>query len=386
MIRLIFLTDYSESYSYNLLKGIVEYSSEHEPWTICRMPQSFKTSNGFDGVLRWAREWNASAIIGRFDQSDPVEKFGEYGIVCVAQDNQQLFDMIPNITGDYVGTGRLAAEFFISKNFRNFAFYGLKDTVWSTGRRVGFCNYLRNQGISNIKVYEEDPSDDIWHYDEPRLLSWLNRLPSPTALFTCDDNFGNRVADVCRINGIQVPEQIAILGVDNDEIIASLSYPILSSISHDIQKAGYDTAHMIAQVIKEDRKPYNIKVGDPRVVIRRSTEYISIADPVVHTAVKYLHENFKQLLSVDDVVAKVAMSRRLLEIRFKEITGKSIHDYYMQLRMDYVAEMLHDPRIPLSAIAEQINAGDGKNLSRQFTKYYGLSPREYRTRQISKSL
>ena len=112
MIRLILLTDFTESFSYNLLKGVLAYSKKHEPWVVCRMPPSYKLTYGIEGVLKWAKAWQADAIIGRFDNDDNVELFRKNGIIAIAQDYESRFSNIPNITGDYHKTGRMAAEFF----------------------------------------------------------------------------------------------------------------------------------------------------------------------------------------------------------------------------------------------------------------------------------
>lgn len=111
MIRLILLTDFTESFSYNLLKGILAYSKSHGPWVICRMPPSYKQTYGIEGVLQWAKTWEADAIIGRFNNDDKVELFRENGIIAIAQDYKSRFTSIPNITGNYYKTGKMAAEF-----------------------------------------------------------------------------------------------------------------------------------------------------------------------------------------------------------------------------------------------------------------------------------
>lgn len=138
MIRLILLSDFTESFSYNLLKGVLMYANSHEPWVVCRMPLSYKQTYGIKGVLKWAKTWHADAIIGRFDNDDNVEIFRENGIIAIAQDYKARFSNIPNITGDYYKTGRMAAEFFLRKGYQNFAFYGYRDTVWSQERCEGF--------------------------------------------------------------------------------------------------------------------------------------------------------------------------------------------------------------------------------------------------------
>lgn len=387
MRRLIYLSNFSESYSYNLLKGVMNYTREHTPWIICRMPQHFKTEQGLEGVLKWAINWNADAIIGRFDEGDDVECFARNGILCIAQDMMTPFKTIPNITSDYRATGRLAARFFIDKNFKHFAFYGLRGAVWSTERREGFKDVLRQRGfIDRFRCFEEEASDEIWLFEQRELLEWLHSLPVSTALFACDDNMGTRISDLCRVNGIAVPDNIAILGVDNDEILDNLSDPPLSSISLDVTKAGYQVAEMIDRVLdsKGSIKPTDIYVETRHIISRMSTEYIAMDDPHVHTALKFLHENINGHISVNDVVKQVPLSRRLLEIRFKEVTKQSIYAYLFALRMERFAHLLKVSDEPIAHLAEQVGISNIKNLSRQFKATYGTSPSEYRKTHQSK--
>lgn len=385
MRRIIYMSDFSESYSYNLLRGIVAYTLEHTPWTICRMPRHFKTEFGLEGVLKWAQQWKADAVIGQFDPTDRVEIFSRHGLLCVAQDTASLFDSIPNITSDYRHTGRLGAQFFMERNFRNFAFCGLSDQVWSTGRRDGFLEYLQQHGLAHrCQCFEEPSSGNMWlnDGDRSRLLQWLRQLPHSTALMTCDDNMGNHVLDLCRVHGIAVPHRIAVLGVDNDEIIANLSDPPLSSISLDLRKAGYQVAEMIDQTLDSggEISPYNIYVETQQVVNRLSTEYIAYDDPQVQAAIKFLHTNMALNISVDDVVRQVPMSRRLLEIRFKRVTGQTIHSYLFAMRMNRLAQLLTHSRQPIAELAAQVGLFNIKNLSRQFKSTFGMSPGEYRRR------
>ena len=121
MIRLILLTDFTESFSYNLLKGVLAYSKSHEPWVVCRMPPSYKNSHGIEGVLKWAKTWHADALIGRFDNADNVELFRENGIIALAQDYKSRFSNIPNITGDYRNTGADFYDYIVVDEFHHAA-------------------------------------------------------------------------------------------------------------------------------------------------------------------------------------------------------------------------------------------------------------------------
>ncbi len=383
MIRLILLTDFTESFSYNLLRGILSYSKKHEPWVVCRMPPSYKDRYGIEGVLKWAKTWQADAIIGRFDSHDNVEIFLEHGIVAVAQDYKSRFSNIPNITGNYRATGNMAAEYFISKGFQHFAFCGYQGTVWSEERCEGFFSILKLHGFANnFHHYQDQSLDDIWFYEAPPLLSWLKSLPPNTALFACDDNQGNRIMEICKVNDIRIPDQIAILGVDNDEIICNLSDPPLSSISHDIERGGFEAARLIEQMLKsKNRESVQIQdviIEPSNIVNRQSTDFYSTTDGNIQLVLKYISENIARDISVSDILKKVPMSRRLLEIRFRQVTQKSIHKYILNHRMERFAELLLASNAPIAELAEQVGISNLKNLSRQFKALKNLSPIEYR--------
>lgn len=380
MVRLILLTDFTETFSYNLLKGILAYSKNHDPWVICRMPPSYKNSHGIRGVLKWAKAWQADAIIGRFENEDNVAIFRKNGIIALAQDYKSRFNNIPNITGDYRATGKMAAEFFLSKGFQNFAFYGYRDAVWSQERCEGFYECISAHGFAhNFHIYQEQSLDDLWFFESPPLLTWLKSLPKPIALMACDDNQGNRIAEVCRINGIRVPDKIAILGVDNDDIICNLSDPPLSSINHNIVRGGFEAAALIDRLLNDEERNYRDVVLQPvNIVSRQSTDFYSTTDVHIHKVLTYIHQNLASKITVSDIVRQVPLSRRLLEIRFKQATKQSIHKYIFNLRMVRFAQLLLTSDAPIADVAEQVGICNFKNLSRQFKALKKVSPNEYR--------
>lgn len=380
MIRLILLTDFTESFSYHLLKGVLAYSRNHEPWVVCRMPPSYKNIYGIEGVIKWAKKWQADAIIGTFNSDDNVDLFRQNGIIAIAQDYKSRFSNIPNITGGYREAGRMAAEFFINKGFRHFAFCGYRDTIWSQERCEGFYEYIAAQGFgNNFYSYQEQSLDDLWFYEAPPLLSWLKSLPQPTALMACDDNQGNHITEICKVNNIRVPDKIAILGVDNDEIICNLSDPPLSSISQNIARGGFEAAEMIEHLLNdEDAICKDIIIYPVNIVNRHSTDFYPTTDAYIHTVLKYIHQNLAADITVSDIVKQVPLSRRLLEIRFKQVTQESIHKYIFNLRMERFAQLLLASDAPIAEVAEQVGIDNLKNLSRQFKAIKNVTPNEYR--------
>ncbi|MFA6813025.1 MAG: DNA-binding transcriptional regulator [Bacteroidaceae bacterium] len=382
MIRLIFLTDFTEAYARYLLRGILKYSKGRDPWVVCRMPPSYNQHNGIAGVVDGAKKWEADAIIAQFDVDDDVSAFSENGIIALAQDYKSRFPGIPNITSDYRLAGRMAADFFIRKGYRSFAFFGYKDVVWSTEREEGFYEYIQAQGLGkNFYEYNNEQIENLWYYDSVPLISWLRALPSTTALLACDDNQAIKITEVCRTIGIKIPEEIAVLGVDNDTVVCNLSDPPLSSLQMNVEMGGYDAAALIEKMLKDkEMVPPDIFIKPLNIVNRISTDIYSTDDPYILTAIKFIHQNIVEKISVNDIVKQVPLSRRLLETRFKKVTGQSIYQYILNLKMEQFAQLLLISNESISEIASSVGFLDYKNLARQFRILKKCSPSEYRLR------
>lgn len=380
MIRLILLTDFTEAFAHNLLRGILEYSKGREPWVVCRMPPSYKRANGIPGVLEWAKKWKADAIIAQFDDTDEVELFRQNGIIALAQDFKSRFSVIPNITSMYKQTGQMAADFFLQKGFRNFAFYGYKDVVWSEERCMGFRDRIVEKGFGDCFFeYQKQSLENLWYYESEPVGNWIRYLPRPVALMACDDTQGNKIMELCRVMGIKIPEEIAVLGVDNDEIICGLSDPPLSSVELNIVKGGYEAARLIERLLLDkDTISKDVVIQPITIINRLSTDIYATDDPLILKALKYIHQNLTNQINVEDIVRQVPLSRRLLEIRFKQVTGQSIHQYISNLRIERFSQLLLSSTEPISELAAQVGLTDAKNLARQFKEWKGCTPIEYR--------
>lgn len=384
-MRIIFLSDFTESFAYQLLKGILAYSKETQPWAVCKMPQEYKLKYGINGIINWAKHWQADAIIGQFSDHDPVELFAEHQIVAVAQDYMSRFTSIPNITSDYYLTGQMAAEFFINKGFSNFAFYGFNNTVWSKERLQGFQTTILQKGFTNFYEYQHEDIQDLWYYDSVSLASWLKSLPKTTALFACDDNQGKKITEVCRINGIKIPDDIIVLGVDNDEMTCTLSDPPLSSIQLNISKAGYDLARALdLQINQQIPIIKDICITPVSIINRASTDILSIDSPHILTAIRYIQNNVSKKLSVDEIVKQVPLSRRLLEIKFKATVNKTIYEYILFSKIECMANLLINTGDSVIDITAKVGLGDTKNVARIFKSVKGCTPTDFRKKHCQK--
>jgi len=379
MYKVILLLDFGEEYSKAMLKGITKYSSENGNWSFCRMPVYYRETMGVKGILEWAKEWKAHGIIGQLYNEMETE-FYESPLPVIAQDFKERFKKIPNITGLYRQTGEMGAEYFLKRGYQNFAFYGFNNIVWSRERAEGFENAVNKAGFQvNYFEHKKARSTDIWYYKSKSLAKWLKSLPKPVALMACEDNQGVHITEACKHNQIRVPQEVAVLGVDNDVMLCELSDPPLSSIELDIVKGGYDAARALDLMIQGRVKFYrDIPVAPLKVITRGSTNIFASTDDHVADALDFIHRNIETNLQVTDIVKEVPMSRRSLEKRFLEVTGMPVYKYISNLRIEKMAEKLISTDQTIFEIALDMGLQDSKNIARQFRQVMGHTPVEYR--------
>ncbi|MBC8603735.1 DNA-binding transcriptional regulator [Parabacteroides acidifaciens] len=381
MIKILLLTDFSSGYGRSLLEGVVRYAREAGPWVFYRMPLYYRELHGDEGVVRWAEEWGADAIIAQLTDVD-LNVLNRLDIPIIVQNYKERCHGLSNLTGDYYGTGVMAAEFFIRKGYKAFAYYGFTDTVWMRERGEGFRDAVSEKGYP---VYTFDDgrqlSDGQWNFDAERVSRWLLDLPKPIALFACDDYYALQITEVCKMYNIDIPGDIAVLGVDNDNLLCNISDPALSSIELDVENGGYEVGKLLHQFIeKKITAPADVIIKPVRIVSRGSTERFAVSDKYIGQVLAYIDENYCNPLSVDDLIRIIPYSRRVLEKKFKSETGMSVYQYIQQQRIEKFAALLITTDLPLTEAAAGAGFPDYKNVSRIFVKMKEMTPLQYRKR------
>jgi LacI family transcriptional regulator len=386
MIRVLIISDFTESFAHKLLAGIVDYSRAKEQWIVRRMPPEYKAQIGIPGVIRIAKEWEVNAVIGQFEPTDDIGLFAEAGIVAIAQDYKKKFTTIPNITGDYIGTGRMAARFFIDRGFKSFGFFGFNDVCWSDERCDGFRREVEAAGYGgDFYAYRMQEIDMVWYYQRNRLREWLLSIPKPIAIMACDDNQGANLIEACHGIGIKIPSEVSVMGVDNDETLCSLGSTTLTSVQVDIEEGGRQAAALVERLVADPATPVEDVVLKPvKIVQRMSTAAFATDDQQILKAILFIHKNALKKISVSDVMAEAALSRRLLERRFKSVTGKTLYEYITDQKLKYFAEQLQETDEQVINIALSMGENDTKSISRRFKQIYGCTPVEWREKQRKK--
>ena len=195
MIKILLLIDYSSEFDRKLLRGLVQYSKENGPWLFYRLPSYYSAMHGEQGILKWAKEWKADAIIGQWN-NDTIDLQKELNIPVVLQNYHHRSVTYSNLTGDYKGTGRMAAQFFAKRMFRNFAYFGVKGVVWSDERCEGYRQEVKRIGGEFFSFESDKQEDEI----RMEVSQWLQQLPKPVALFCCDDAHALFISETCRMN------------------------------------------------------------------------------------------------------------------------------------------------------------------------------------------
>ena len=379
MIKVILLIDCTSEFDRNLLRGMMKYSKEHGPWLFYRTPSDYH----FDGsreewIAKWAKEWNADAIVGRWDESK-LDLLESLDIPVVLQNTRKRSDIYSNLTGDYVKTGQMAANYFRKKHFTSYAFFGIKDVIWSSEKGRGFREEVEKEN-ARYSQYEEIAGSV---YDIQHLTDWLKSLPKGTALFCCDDAHALTITETCTMAGINIPEDIAVLGVDNDDLICEISNPTISSIQLDVENGGYQTCKLLhQQILNKNRQQFNVVICPVEITERNSTLAHNITDPHIRNVMKFIDANYMNDITMDDIFELVPLSRRSVELRFKKATGMTIYQHLLSIRVEHLAYLLRTTDRPYADLAYEVGFRDISNVSRTFRKYKDYTPLEYR-RQFS---
>ncbi len=357
----------------NLLSGIAKYSCLHGPWSIYWEPA------GLDDVFPRLKNLNADGIIMR--DSERLEEILHFGFpVIVIEHHLKPVPDLVNIITDSRQIGRMAAEHLIDCGFRQFAYCGLDDKPWSIQRGISFSERIAQNSMETILYVQPRHSKRFtWEKEQPYLEEWLKSLPKPIGLMTCNDDRSQQVLQACRLAGIRVPDDIAIIGVDNDELICQLSDPPLSSVDVNFERAGYEGAATLDLLMNGKEVPQKeITIHASHIAARLSTDITAINDPNVAAAIRFIRRNARKKIVIEEVVEKTSLSRRVLEKRFRETLGRTILDEIRRVRSNLISQMLIETNMSVLEIALSLGFQGTEHIARYFYQEKGMSLIAYR--------
>lgn len=378
MIKILVLIDSATEFSRRFLTGLIRYAHENGPWIFYRLPMYYKMLYGETGIVERIKEWGIDAVIVQWEYHE-IKFLEKLDIPVFLQNYEENADWFSKISGDYIGVGTMAASFFAKKRFKNFAFYGNKNFLWSKGRAEGYRIEVEKLGGNYYYFESEYLTNSQWSRSHIELNEWLSSLPKPVAVFACDDYFALQVAEMCKINDIDIPNEISLLGVDNDELICNISYPSISSIVTDDENIGYIAGKKLhTLIINKKNIPFDIIKKPIRIEQRQSTEKYNISNKYITKIIEYLEKEYTSDTSIDELAQIVPLGRRTLEKQFKETMGTTIYQFILDKKIEYLSNELLTTQKSLLDIAIEAGFNDVRNAYRIFKKNTGYTPLNFR--------
>lgn len=364
-----------------LSRGIVKYTEIHGPWMFYRQPPYYRIDQR-KRLLSWVKRWQPDGIIMLEPTKTEETEIIKLGIPTIVSGyTKEIFPHFANIISDHKAMGTMAADHLIKRGFRFFAFCGYDNFFWSQARCKGFCDRVTQRGYEVFR-YKQPKSKNkkLWENEQFILAEWLGTLPKPVGLMACIDGRSQNVVEACKIANINIPDEIAIVGVNNDELLCCLSPQPLSSVAIDAEKRGYEAAQLMDRMIngQSNMAGQIIIVTPTHVVSRQSTDTLAIDDREVARAIHYIRMHSKKLIQVDDVVNATTIAKRTLQKRFRKILGHSIRDEIRHIRIEQAIQMLMETNMPISEIALALGFEGFEHISRYFRKEKGMSLSAYR--------
>lgn len=359
------VVDWAGSYGRGVLHGIMAFANTHPRWVV-------RAANWGGLHPEGIEHWEVRGLIAQVFERDSESKLLAMGIPVVNVSNFLFRQRIPTVVPDDTAIARVGVEYLLHRGFRHLAFYGPTDCEFSENRRNVFRDLVKAAGC------------DFHTADSNAVLArWLHELPRPVAIMACNDNFAHRILRACRESSIRVPDDVAVLGVDDDELFNAMTTPSLSSVAIPADRVGYEAAALLDHLLSSPDAPALPPlpaIGPLGVVTRDSTDMVAVGNQDLAAALSYIRDHAGEPIQVNDVVDSVPLSRRSLERLFRERLNSSVLAEILRAHVERAKRVLVSTDTPLRNVARLSGFAGATRLGIVFAEYVGMPPSEYRRR------
>ncbi len=367
------LIETSNAYARGLLQGVVHYIREHRPWSFHLMEQG----RG-DDPPPWLAGWKGDGLIARIETPRIARAVVKTGLPAVDLSAARLVPTLPWVETNDEEIARLAASHLIERGFKRFAFCGDARFNWSVWREKHFVAQLAAAGHACAVFRPLVAGSDV-AAEARELTRWLEELPKPIGIMAGYDIRGEQVLNACRAAGLAVPDEVAVIGVDNDALLCELASPPLSSVIPNAHRAGYEAAELLDRLMSGKKVTATARLISPLgIAERQSTDVLAVDDRAVARAVQFIREHACEGINVSDVLRAVPLSRRVLEQRFQRLLGCTPREEILHVRLARVKQLLGETDLPLYVVAERTGFEHGEYLSVVFKRETGRTTRAWR--------
>ncbi len=366
----------SRVYGRRILEGISRYMLAHAKWSI------YTEQHELGGeICELLSRWKGEGVISRQITPQAVQQLRKRRLAVIDLSHLLPHLGLPRINSADVDIGRMAARHFIERGFHNFGCCEYADQHWSQKRGQGFVNEVR-QAQGTCARYEQPfrTQAHSWDENQNRLTKWLQDIPKPVGVLATNDLLGHHVLVACNRAGLHVPEQVAVLGVDNDELLCGLCNPPLSSVILDLEQIGYEAAAWLDRIMQGNKPAAGalLEVSPLGIAVRQSTDIFAISDPDIAGALQFIREHACDGMSVQDVLNHFSVSRSWLERGFRNHLGRSPQAEIRRLQIDHCKTLLKTTDLTLDRIAAMAGFKHAEYMSALFKRETGEPPGRFR--------
>ncbi len=384
--RVAVTVDKTQRYGRGVLQGLARYVETFGPWSLVIDPES----HGRYG-WEWLRDWRGDGMLVYVESTATARALlrSRRPVVDVYGHHRGLG--LPVVANDEAAIGRLAADHLIERRLRRFGFVGYVDTPWSASREAAFAAALGERGMPCLVLRLPHRTRTLRGGDSSvdDLVAWLRTLTRPVGVMACSDRQAQRVLEACRRAGLAVPEEVAVLGVDNDEETCRLADPPLSSVTDNPEVVGFESARLLDDLMRSGatgRSMTTVLVPPLGVAARRSTDVLAVDDHLVARGLRLIHERACTGLGVDELAAALGASRTTVYRRFAAAVGRAPHREILRLQIDRARRLLLETDLSVEQVAERAGFRHPEYLAVVFRREVGCAPSELRRKALSVSI
>jgi LacI family transcriptional regulator len=377
--RVAILVETSLASGRDILQGIARYVREHRPWLLYHQARGLE-----ERVPTWLKDWKGDGILARVQTPAMARMLVQTGLPVVDVLGVVAETGFPLVHVDDGAIGEMAAAHLLERGFRSFAYMGIRRENWSQARQAAFSAAVAKHGfaVTVRNEFRKRSESEPWEVQQQRLGHWVLKLPKPVGIMVCSDQRGSQLLEACLRVGVRVPQEVAVIGVDNDEPLCNVCQPTLSSVLPGHAQTGYAAAALLERLMEgfSPLGPTSL-IAPVKVVTRLSTDSVAVDDEVVSRALCVIREHAVHRIRIDDLAVRVGVSRSVLQKRFRASVGRTLNEELVAQRVKIAQQLLRETTLPIPEVAERSGFEHAEYMAAVFRSRLNCSPARIRRSQ-----
>ncbi|WP_428304311.1 XylR family transcriptional regulator [Lacipirellula sp.] len=370
------LIETARSYGRGLLRGVRRYISEQGPWSVYMELRALDSQ-----PPEWIEHWKGDGILVRTGNQAIVDAVVAANLPVVELRTSRLMPGYPFAGVDNRAVGKMVAEHFAAQGFRRFAVYGIDTEDFFEERCRNFVEAVAEMGF-HCEVFNQDHGGEHpldWEQQQLQLVKWIQQLPKPIGVLTCTDQLGFWFLDACKRANVAVPEEVAVVGCENDESLATMASPPMSSVQFHAERTGYEAAALLDRLMKGEPPPAEPTLIAPLgIVTRQSSDIVAVEDKEIAEVLRYVRIQAPLGLSVEEILRRFPFSRAALDQRMRDAIGRTTKAEIVRVQLERVKLLLAETELSLAQIADRAGFRHPQYMAELFKKRFGLTPGSFR--------